>query len=492
MMHLVNTLQLEVTCGSEDSAFGLQHHLAPKVQQQVSDAIEKAAAALSDPEDMVIIDRIEIDLGTIDMNITEDALAFIIEQEVIRQVQPYLKTGDSEGPKVPEQNTKELFRQFMLTGSLPWWAQNIQPDISKVFIELAEKNRGWLTAFLYEHRASAIFWQRIAYQLKTEAKRTLADIVPEIKQADELVSALISSLRHKPYTGGTVDPHLQPAGGKETAHDLSSGASSPIIISEENKWNILLAGAPMLYRSASTPELQRALYNIFKRNERIPGVIALLREAEAWKIETTAGTGTKTTTGDASTGADNDQHSEAEKEYTAATSEPIAGEDEKYFVEHSGIIILSPFLKIFFNGLKFLEEGQWKSPDHCFKAVHLLKYMATGITEIAEYALTFEKILCGLQPGIPVPLDAGLEAHEIKEADTLLIDVIGHWKALKNTSVNGLRETFLKRDGIITLKDDGWHLKTERKTADVLLDMMPWGFSVIRFPWIPLPVFTEW
>lgn len=491
MMHLVNTLQLEVTCGSEDSAFGLQHHLAPKVQQQVADAIEKAAAALNDPEDVVIIDRIEINLGTIDMNITEEALASIIEQEVIRQVQPYIRTG-REAPTIPEQNTKELFRQFMLTGSLPWWAQNIQPDISKVFIELAETSRNWLVAFLYEHQASTKFWQRIAYQLKTEAKRTLVDIVAEIKQADELVEALISSIRHNSYTGGTVDPHLQPVAGKEPAHDLSGGTPTSIIISEENKWNILLAGAPALYRSSSTPELQKALFNIFKTNDRIPGIIALLREAEQWKIETTANAGTITTTVDASAASNNDQHTEAGKENTPATSEPIDGEDEKYFVEHSGIIILSPFLKIFFNGLKFLEEGQWKSPEHCFKAIHLLKYMATGITEIAEYALTFEKILCGLQPDIPVPLDAGLEAHEINEADTLLTDVIGHWKALKNTSVNGLRETFLKRDGIITRKGDGWHLKTERKTADVLLDMMPWGFSVIRFPWIPLPVFTEW
>jgi hypothetical protein len=42
MKHLVNTLILEITCGSEDDAFSLQHNLAPLLQQQVAEAIEKS------------------------------------------------------------------------------------------------------------------------------------------------------------------------------------------------------------------------------------------------------------------------------------------------------------------------------------------------------------------------------------------------------------------------------------------------------------------
>lgn len=106
--------------------------------------------------------------------------------------------------------------------------------------------------------------------------------------------------------------------------------------------------------------------------------------------------------------------------------------------------------------------------------------------------LFFEKILCGLPTNEPVPLNIHLEQKEIEEAESLLKAVIEHWKALKNTSIDGLREAFFKRDGIITKKEDGWHLQIERKTLDVLLDNIPWGYSTINLMWNRYLLFVEW
>lgn len=492
-MHLVNTLKLEATCGSEDSAFGLQHHIAPKVQELVAAAIEKAAAAMNDPSAMVIIDRIEIDLGILPMHFSEEALASLIEFEVMRQVQPHIPVTNTSSTPLPEQNNKELFRQFMLTGTLPWWAQNMQPDISSLFSELADNHQSWVTGFLYEHRSSSRFWQRMVYQLKPFAKRKLVERADELHRAAGILKELMSRIQYKPVYGITAEPPLPV--GMETLQEIEiTDPHSAGVLTEEEFWNLLLTGAPLLYRATGSTETQQALFRILMNNQNNPAIIPLLKGAAEWAAGASFNTAAaNTATGNTATANRSETAAIGDHQHTNRNGDEEEGhKDEKYFVEHSGLVILSPFLKIFFNGLKLLEEGQWKSPEHCFKAVHLLKYMATGITEIAEYALTFEKILCGLSPDIPVPLDAGLQTEEINEADTLLKDLIGHWKALKNTSVNGLRETFLKRDGIITRKEDGWHLKTERKTADVLLDMMPWGFSVIRFPWAPVPVFTEW
>jgi hypothetical protein len=63
---------------------------------------------------------------------------------------------------------------------------------------------------------------------------------------------------------------------------------------------------------------------------------------------------------------------------------------------------------------------------------------------------------------------------------------------LKNTSVNGLRETFLKRDGILSRQENNWRLQVEQKTLDVLLDSIPWGFSTISLPWNGYLIFVEW
>jgi hypothetical protein len=35
-------------------------------------------------------------------------------------------------------------------------------------------------------------------------------------------------------------------------------------------------------------------------------------------------------------------------------------------------------------------------------------------------------------------------------------------------------------------------LQVERKTLDVLLDSIPWGFSTVLLPWNPQPLFVEW
>jgi hypothetical protein len=124
--------------------------------------------------------------------------------------------------------------------------------------------------------------------------------------------------------------------------------------------------------------------------------------------------------------------------------------------------------------------------------VHLLKFLATGQKKVPEYALVFEKILCGLPADMPVPLDVILTDEEIAESESLLKAVITHWNVLKNTSTDGLRESFIKRDGLLTRKENGWLLQVERKTLDVLLDSIPWGFSTISLVWTRDLIFVEW
>ena len=76
--------------------------------------------------------------------------------------------------------------------------------------------------------------------------------------------------------------------------------------------------------------------------------------------------------------------------------------------------------------------------------------------------------------------------------DDLLQAVLSHWKALGSTTPDGLREGFLKRNGKLTHRSDGWLLQVEAKTLDILLDRLPWGFSMIRLGWMREMLFVEW
>jgi hypothetical protein len=89
-------------------------------------------------------------------------------------------------------------------------------------------------------------------------------------------------------------------------------------------------------------------------------------------------------------------------------------------------------------------------------------------------------------------LDVVVSKKESLEADELLRSVIEHWSVLKNTSIDGLREAFLQRIGLLEKQDNGWILRVETKGHDLLLDNIPWTYTSIEFPWDESVIFTEW
>jgi hypothetical protein len=56
----------------------------------------------------------------------------------------------------------------------------------------------------------------------------------------------------------------------------------------------------------------------------------------------------------------------------------------------------------------------------------------------------------------------------------------------------GLRETFLQREGKLQPTHDGWKLRVQRKTLDVLVDQIPWSISVVFHAWMPQPIHVTW
>ncbi len=77
-------------------------------------------------------------------------------------------------------------------------------------------------------------------------------------------------------------------------------------------------------------------------------------------------------------------------------------------------------------------------------------------------------------------------------AEELLQSAITHWKALKNTSPDGLRTGFFQRDGKLIEENNSCRIIVERKAQDVLLDNIPWNIHLIKLPWHKKVVFVEW
>ena len=166
-------------------------------------------------------------------------------------------------------------------------------------------------------------------------------------------------------------------------------------------------------------------------------------------------------------------------------------------VQACGLVLLHPYLPRLFTGLSWIGDdhplGEPLPPATLPPAAALLHWLATGNDNPYEFELPLIKLLLGLAPGEPLPVAAGLlDALAREEGKALLSAAISHWPAFGQTSIEGLRHSFLKRDGLLYQAADGWLLRPQTKTYDLLLDRLPWGISILRLPWMRSILHTEW
>lgn len=159
-------------------------------------------------------------------------------------------------------------------------------------------------------------------------------------------------------------------------------------------------------------------------------------------------------------------------------------EKESVFIQAAGLVLLHPFLSELFEQTALWDGESWLSDEAQLRAVLLLLYLTYGDVDVPEYRLLLHKILAGLELETVLQAVPALTPEELSACDELLDAVIQHWKALRNTSPDGLREGFLLREGKLTPSDKGYRLHIEKRTEDILLSHLPWGYSIVQLPWM--------
>ncbi|WP_373553308.1 contractile injection system tape measure protein [Haliscomenobacter sp.] len=181
-----------------------------------------------------------------------------------------------------------------------------------------------------------------------------------------------------------------------------------------------------------------------------------------------------------------------------STSESAISQEwpaEGIWIQNAGLVLLAPFLATLFRNLNWVTGKNFVDTQMQQQAIALLQFMATGESETSEEDLLLNKILCNWPLEEALLLLEPLPTEARQEAENLLLAVIAQWTALKKTSIENLRHTFLQREGkLIQGPDGGWQLYIERKTLDVLLDRLPpgWGYSMVKLPWMQQILYVEW
>lgn len=162
------------------------------------------------------------------------------------------------------------------------------------------------------------------------------------------------------------------------------------------------------------------------------------------------------------------------------------------FITNAGLVLLSAFLPTYYSRLALLKGKEFSDQKAIYKAIHLLQYLAIGSTDNAEHDLLLNKILCGLPVTESVPRSIELNREELNLSESLLEGVIAQWDVIGNTTIDGFRQSFLKREGKLENEDEFWRLTVEVKGYDMLLDQLPWNISTLLHPWMEKRLHVEW
>ncbi|MDD3354215.1 contractile injection system tape measure protein [Zoogloea sp.] len=164
-------------------------------------------------------------------------------------------------------------------------------------------------------------------------------------------------------------------------------------------------------------------------------------------------------------------------------------------VPHAGLVLLHPWLARLLNatGMHPLGQNGPLATHSLPGAATLLHWLATGQIDCHEFELPFVKLLLGHGPDEPLAFTPpALAPSQQMEGQALLEAALGHWKALGSTAIDSLRSAFLQRPGSLIQQDEAWQLRVDTESFDMLLGLLPWGFGLVRLPWMRTPLRVEW
>lgn len=378
----------------------------------------------------------------------------------------------------------ELLMNYLECGDVPWHALTID-ELATGLREACRGEAGELRAWLRNHLTgrSVSRWLRLLpHDLRASEVREFLATLPAREAVDHWVAAIPALLdgelptRSAVHGNGWLTAALVSAGtgGPPDAgwFDLAMRGAFELTPAEQAKWTEILAGTGL------TPE-------------QIEEILFFSQAAVA---------GAPLASDEGTIEPDGEPAPIAESIQDASGSEsPGDAAIHSRRVLYAGSVLLHPYLPRLFANCGIGFAGRDIHPHDLAKAAALLYYSAVGREEALDFELLGARLLLGLgmgdvdAPGSAILVDEGiLTGRDKAEVDSMLSALIGHWSRLGNTSVAGLRRAFLQRAGLLMAGENLLELKIDRQGHDVLLDTLPWSISIVRLPWMPMPVHVTW
>lgn len=180
------------------------------------------------------------------------------------------------------------------------------------------------------------------------------------------------------------------------------------------------------------------------------------------------------------------------KQVESAVVKKASVPDFQNDVSDAGIVLLAPYIPMLFSRFETIEQNAFKSDEMRLKSLAILHYAVFGNFEVPEKNSLLMNVLCGCERNFAAETLPVLSDNEKSMVNGLLDAVVKNWGSIGNTSADGLRSGFLIRKGRLIDADCCVKLKVVQNAYDMLLDNLPWGYSVVKLPWMKSRIDVEW
>lgn len=500
MTHLIKKQVIDCTISKRLDAFRVQHQLSQVYWNALLPAIEKAFDEVDNSDEVIVIDKLEIDLGQLTQShLTQKEWITDLQHTLAKELKASLS-----GPLQQQQknnlrrsriiHTGRQWLFYIQHGYLPWNAMNITPHWHQQALEALAADFDSVQELRKLIRSNPRVIQRIIHQYDARFLTSLLEVLTAKK--NDAVNNIIEEL----YLVYQQVPSFRITTGLLTKEDFRKTIMATVLAAAAQQ-AVHFSSQPiakqLLMVLVKTQPVARAIQQIL--SGKLPIIEPILEKiltALPTALITPASSGKET---DAATVTTKENSEDLFEKGSKAVDEkpfeePVAASMEKegIFTDLAGLVLLHPFLVSLFKQLEWVEGKKFLNKECQQRAILLLHFLATGEMSAPEYALIIPKVLCGHPLQEPLPSTFELSPSIIEEAEHLLQVVIQRWEVLKSTSIAGFREGFLQRKGQLHKEEYGLRLQVEQGSFDMLLDQLPWGIGMIKLPWMKDLLKVEW
>ncbi len=554
--HIIKRAVVELTVPSADDAFKTQAVASVFFKLHIYPMIEKILDEIDIKEDIIRLEKFELDFKNFYPDRDNSPGLIKLEQQVREKLKKVIDETRSTGglnkvvaknKRVAVKNTKsELFFHILKTGTLPWWAEQDKPilleELANDVLQNEEiKIRAELVTALQSAEArkrllrlSEDIIEKVIHIISGQLNKTMKELLSFSENLSGYhVIKRLAHIHALTYSGNEIIPLRSFVAGllktkpdmevakqfyeqclkdtfqknellnpktieiKQALADVNNvywGKIKKIFTADDVKKYFVQDLDPFNKDvKEKTPTKQensenKEIHIDKNRNNAKEDISDLILKGDVEAIAKYF----KQMEEKASINADSEEINATEEEHLKEYADAVEANDDHY-IKNAGLVILNPYLPSFFKELELCDGKKFNSAEAAERAAHLLQYLATNNEDnFEEHDMLLNKILCGIEIEAPFTIDFKITEKERTECKDLLEAVAANWTALKGTSGEGIRDAFFIREGILERQANGWNLKVEKTTIDILIDKLPWGISIISMPWSVIKIFVNW